>query len=169
MTKVIVIRGNSGSGKTTAAHALREAMLEGGATRKVALIEQDYFRRVVLQEREYEGSEALALIRVAATFAMARGFDVILEGILPAVKYGDMVCGLMEIADAAHAFYFDVSFEETVRRHATKPNAHDFGEAAMREWWLEHDVLGIDGETLLPESLSLDDAVAAMLALVDAL
>lgn len=162
MTKVIVIRGNSGSGKTTAARALRAAILQRDAAKAVAVVEQDYFRRIVLKEKEEGGAEALALIRLVATFALARGFDVIVEGILGAEKYGDMLTGLMSLADEAHAFYFDVSFDETVRRTAAK-NA-DFGEAELRTWWKEHDVLGVDGEVILAESLSLDDAVAVMLA-----
>lgn len=162
MTKVIVIRGNSGSGKTTAARALRAAILQREAAKAVAVVEQDYFRRIVLKEKEEGGAEALALIRLVATFALARGFDVIVEGILGAAKYGEMLTGLMSLADEAYAFYFDVSFDETVRRTETK-NA-DFGEAELREWWKEHDVLGVAGEEILAESLSLDDAVAAMLA-----
>ena len=160
MGKLIIIRGNSGCGKTSTARALREAIVEGGHARTVAIVEHDYLRRVVLREREFEGREAVALIRLVATFALEREYDVIVEGILGAAKYGDMLRGLIEVADDAHTFYFDVSFEETVRRHATKPNAHEFGEDALREWWLEHDVLGVPGETLLPESLSLDETVA---------
>lgn len=163
MTKVIVIRGNSGSGKTTAARALRSAILEREAAKGVAVVEQDYFRRVVLKEKEEGGAEALALIRLVATFALARGYDVIVEGILGSAKYGEMLGGLMSLADEAYAFYYDVSFDETVRRHETKANA-SFGAEEMRTWWNEHDVLGVEGETILPESLSLDDAVTAMLA-----
>jgi adenylylsulfate kinase-like enzyme len=163
VTKVIVIRGNSGSGKSTAARALRSAILERDAAKAVAVVEQDYFRRVVLKEKEEGGAEALALIRLVATFALARGFDVIVEGILGAAKYGDMLTGLMSLADESYAFYLDVSFDETVRRHATKPNADAWGEQEMRAWWKEHDVLGVDGEEILAESLSLADPVAVML------
>ena len=162
MSKVIVIRGNSGSGKTTAARALRQAVLDRGASSAVAVVEQDYFRRVVLKEKEEAGAEALDLIRLVATFAIARGFDVIVEGILRAAKYGEMLTGLMSLADEAYAFYFDVSFDETVRRHATKGTAA-FGADDMRAWWKDHDALGVDGEMPLAESLSLDDAVAVML------
>ena len=164
MTKVVVIRGNSGSGKTTAARALRSAILERGAAPAVAVVEQDYFRRIVLKEKETSGAEAVDLIRLVATFALARGYDVIVEGILAAATYGDMLGGLIALADESHAFYFDVSFDETVRRHAQKPNAHEFGEPEMRTWWRDNDVLGVDRETILPESLSLDDAVAAIFA-----
>jgi adenylylsulfate kinase-like enzyme len=162
VTKLIVIRGNSGSGKTTAARALRRAVLARNAAKAVAVVEQDYFRRVVLKEKEEGGTEALALIRLVATFAIARGFDVIVEGILGAEKYGEMLGGLMSLADESFVFYFDVSFDETVRRTASK-NA-DFGEAELRAWWNERDVLGVEGEVILEESLSLDDAVARIQA-----
>jgi hypothetical protein len=163
VTKLLVIRGNSCSGKTSTARAVRAAILQRGAASAVAVVEQDFFRRIVLKEKEEAGAEALDLIRLVATFAIARGFDVIVEGILGAAKYGEMLGGLMELADESYAFYFDVSFDETVRRHATKPNAAEYGVGELRSWWKEHDVLGVDGEIVLPETLSLDDAVAAIL------
>jgi hypothetical protein len=164
VTKLTVIRGNSGCGKTTTAHAVRAAILERRLATHIAVIEQDHFRRIVLKEREEAGAEAVDLIRLVATFALARGFDVIVEGILGAAKYGEMLTGLMTIADEAYVFYFDISFDESLRRHATKPKASEFGEAEMRAWWRPNDVLGVEGETILAESLSLDDAVAAILA-----
>lgn len=38
-----------------------------------------------------------------------------------------------------YAYYFDLPFEETLRRHQTKPNCGEFGEEAMRRWWREKD------------------------------
>ena len=32
-----------------------------------------------------------------------------------------------------------IPFEETLKRHQTKPNCNDFGEEAMRRWWREKD------------------------------
>ena len=51
-------------------------------------------------------------------------------------------------------YYFDISFEETVRRHATKPNAHEFGESEMRQWWKDQDVLNVPGEQRIGEQLA---------------
>ena len=56
-------------------------------------------------------------------------------------------------------YYFDVSFEETVRRHATKPNAHEFGESEMRQWWKDQDVLDVPGERRIGEKLTLAEIV----------
>ena len=36
-----------------------------------------------------------------------------------------------------YAYYFDLSFEETVRRHNTRNR--EFGEKDMRRWWREKD------------------------------
>ena len=56
-------------------------------------------------------------------------------------------------------YYFDVSFAETVRRHATKPNAHEFGESEMRQWWKDQDVLDVPGERRIGEQLTQAEIV----------
>ena len=49
-TRLIVLRGNSGSGKSTVARAVRERYGRG-----CALVEQDYLRRIVLRELDGDG------------------------------------------------------------------------------------------------------------------
>ena len=56
----------------------------------------------------------------------------------------------------ARVYYFDIPFDETLRRHATKPNAHEFGEAEMRQWWRSYDVLGVKEEQIFNEKMSAD-------------
>lgn len=46
-TRLVILRGDSASGKTTTAHALQSEL---GA--RVALIHQDYIRREMLHERD---------------------------------------------------------------------------------------------------------------------
>jgi hypothetical protein len=60
-------------------------------------------------------------------------------------------------------FYFDVSFEETLRRHQTKPQAAEYGEAAMREWYRPHDYLTGGIEEIIPESSTLEEAVSRII------
>ncbi len=36
-----------------------------------------------------------------------------------------------------YAYYFDIPFEETVRRHNTRDKKQEFGEEDMRRWWRE--------------------------------
>src|ERR671919_85356 len=122
-TRLIVLRGPSGSGKSTTARRLRDHL-----GRSVALIEQDYFRRVVLKERDVPGGANIELISTAARFALDRGWNVIIEGIMHAEHYANMLDELRHDHLGTSVFYyFDVSWEETLRRHETRPQAAEFG------------------------------------------
>ncbi|MCM3920184.1 hypothetical protein ND748_00555 [Frankia sp. AiPs1] len=57
-------------------------------------------------------------------------------------------------------FYLDVSLEETLRRHATRPQSAEFSGQDMRGWYLPRDLLGVDCEQVVPEHFSLDRTVA---------
>jgi predicted kinase len=157
---LIVLRGNSGSGKSTTADELRRRYGRG-----VAIVSQDLIRRIVLKERDIPNGANIGLIDLTARHALAHGFHAIVEGILSAERYGEMLQRLhRDYADRAHFYYFDVSFEESLRRHVTKPNAHEFGEREMREWFRPRDLLPNLAETIIPESRSLDETVSLILA-----
>ncbi len=159
--KLIVIRGNSGSGKGTIAKKVRES-----SEHKIAIVEQDYLRRFILMEKE-KNAEALpniiGLIEQTVIFLLKRGYVVILDGILTMDRYGDMLSRLRDACADHHFFYMDVSFEETLRRHSTKPNAHEFGETEMRRWYNPNDRTGFDGEIVISESDSIEKAVGLIL------
>jgi adenylate kinase family enzyme len=152
-SKLIVLRGNSGSGKTTTAYKLREIN-----NRRIALVEQDYIRRKILKEKENDGKH-IALISQIVQFALMHNYDVILEGILYFPRYKIMFEELIQKCPDHHFYYFDIPFEETLRRHATKPNANEFGEKEMREWYKEKDITGFDREIIIPANLSQDKVV----------
>ena len=147
--RLIVIRGNSGSGKTTVA---REVRLRYG--RGCALVEQDYLRRILLREHEsVQEPIAADLIGLNVRYALAHGYHVVLEGILDRRRYGEMIAGLQrDHVGETHLFYIDVSFEETLRRHATRPLAATVTGDQMRAWYQERDKLGLPGERIIPES-----------------
>jgi hypothetical protein len=70
------------------------------------------------------------------------GFHVIVEGILCASHYGGMLTALREGHQGTTGLYYlHVPFEETLRRHATKPQAAEYGEAEMSAWYRELDLL----------------------------
>ena len=46
-----------------------------------------------------------------------------------------------------------------MRRHTTKPNAHEFGESEMRQWWKDQDVLDVPGEQRIGEKLAQAEIV----------
>lgn len=157
--KLVVLRGNSGSGKSAVAKALREK----GRT-KIAIVEQDYLRRFVLKEKENEGTDNIALIQQTVEFALSHGYNVILEGILYYPRYGEMLQGLVRLCPQNYFYYLDVSFDETLRRHSTKPNSHEFGEKEMREWYKPNQQTGLPSEVTISESSSLDDTVNKILS-----
>ena len=58
MAKLIVLRGNSGSGKTTIAKELQKSL-----GRNTMLISQDVIRRDMLRVKDGENTEALPLMK----------------------------------------------------------------------------------------------------------
>ena len=58
-----------------------------------------------------------------------------------------------------YAYYFDLPFEETLRRHQTKPNCGEFGEEAMRRWWREKDFSPVLKEKSITSEKELQDIV----------
>ncbi len=128
------------------------------------LLSQDVIRREVLYASENTKHPTIELISLMTTFGWTHGYDnVIIEGILGSRKNGEKLKELIETADEPHVFYFDISFEETLRRHQTKHNAHEFGEKEMREWWLEKDYLGTKEESLITEEMTIDQALGHIL------
>ncbi|MDP1711100.1 MAG: zeta toxin family protein [Candidatus Nanopelagicaceae bacterium] len=161
--KLIVLRGNSGSGKSTTAKMLRDAVTAMGSNKKIAIIEQDYLRRHILKEKETEGADNIELIYQTVYFALKRNYSVILEGILYSKHYDDMLMRLNKHCPDFYYYYFDVTFSETLRRHGLKPNANEFGEAEMREWYKEKDLLDMPGEQLIPETMPQQEIVKMIL------
>ncbi len=63
-----------------------------------------------------------------------------------------------------YAYYVDVSFEETLCCHASKSNAHEYGEKEIRGWWLENDILGFRGEKRLGAESSLQESIGLIVS-----
>jgi predicted kinase len=160
-TRLIVLRGNSASGKSAAARCIRERFGRG-----IAIVGQDNLRRDILKERDLPGAANIGLIDLTARYALDHGYHAIVEGILQAAHYREMLRRLMtDHRGESRLFYFDVSFAETVRRHATKPQAVEYGAETMRNWFQPHDVLDLPGidERIIPEDTSLEGAVSLIM------
>ena len=152
---LVIVRGNSGSGKTTTAREVRRRYGRG-----CALLEQDYLRRTMLREHDSGSPEAVAPAFVAATASTARsfGYHVVLEGILHSARYGETLRRLVDAHPGpAHAFYLDVSYDETVRRHATRAEPIPVTAGQMLRWYTPRDLLGLPGERVLPEATTFAD------------
>jgi broad-specificity NMP kinase len=95
MHKLIILRGNSGSGKTTVSKELQKKF-----GKNTMYISQDIVRR-----------------------------------------------------------YFDIPFEETVRRHQMRDKCNEFGAEAMRKWWREKDYSDVLDERIIGQEYDKNSIV----------
>lgn len=152
---LIILRGNSGSGKTTTATLLREQL-----GRQTMLVSQDVVRREILWTEDTIDNPSIELLYEMCLYGNRIGRAVILEGVLSKKKYKQMLQRLIADFDGlVYVFYLDIPIEETIRRHSFKPDAHEFGEDKIRQWWLEKDYLGIDGEIILGPELTQGEII----------
>ncbi len=159
-TRLVVLRGNSGSGKSTVAKALREACGRG-----VAWVSQDLVRRIILKERDEPGAVNIGLLDQVTRYSLDHGYHAVLDGILYADRYEQMLAGLQsDHLGLSRFYYLDVSMDETVRRHATRPQAAEFGAGDMRAWYRRRDLLAHVSERIIPETSALQQTVDLILA-----
>lgn len=161
-TRLIVVRGNSASGKSCVAAGIRERFGRG-----LALVGQDNLRRTVLREHDVPGGANIGLIDTVARYALDAGYHVVVEGILYADRYGDMLTGL--VADhrgISRCYYLDIPLEETLTRHASKADADYLAhvtERHLRDWYREGDLLPGSLETVIGADSPLADIVDRIL------
>lgn len=158
--KLIIIRGNSGSGKSTVAERLREALGD-----KVAIVGLDTLRRTVLKELDHlENTDIIGLIEQTVTYSLGKGYTVIIEGILSKPKYRNSLIKLMESTSCkSSVFYIDVPIEETIKRHKTKPIANDVTDEQLRSWYQPKNYLDVPGEIIINETSTLEETVSVIL------
>lgn len=156
---LVVLRGNSGSGKSAVAARVQAQMPRGGC----ALISQDRVRRDVLREPDVTGGLNVDLIEHMAGFCLGTCAVTIVEGIMNARRYGAMLERLSRCAGRSLFYAYDLSFEETARRHRLRPERDDFASDTMRHWYHGWQPLDFVEERRFDESWSLDDAVGRIL------
>ena len=158
MHKLIVLRGNSGSGKTTIAKELQKRF-----GNNVMLISQDVIRRDMLNVKDGENTLVLPLMKELLVYGHGHSDIVILEGIMIADWYKPLFELAVQLYGAEiHAYYFDIPFEETLKRHQTKTNCHEFGEEAMRRWWREKDFSDVLKERIIMSEQDIESIVGAI-------
>ena len=155
MGKLIILRGNSGSGKTTTAKELQNRF-----GHNTMLISQDAVRREMLKVRDGENTLALPLMKELLRYGSEHSDVVILEGIM----YSDWYKPLFELAvqlygTEIYAYYFDLPFEETLKRHQTRAKCNEFGEEAMRRWWREKDFSDVLKEDRITSEKDMESVV----------
>ncbi|WP_405057156.1 kinase [Kribbella sp. NBC_01505] len=162
-TRLVVVRGNSGSGKSSTAQEIRRRLGYG-----VSWVEQDYVRRTLLREHDRFGQPNVGLIDMIVRYALAHGYHVVLEGILNNRTYGDMLRQLVaDHAGVTGAYYFQLPFDETIRRHSTRELSKVVTADQMRDWYRDIDLLGVPGEQVIGIDSTLDQTVDRILADLD--
>lgn len=158
-SELIIIRGNSGSGKTTTAKSLQNHLGHG-----TLLVSQDVVRRDMLKVHDRDGNPSIDLIRQIAEYGKDKCEFVIVEGILYKNRYGEMLNNLIQFYNQkVYTYYFDLSFEETVQRHNSRSKKMEFGVESLRRWWNPNDYLGVDGETLFTNNMTHNDVLKLIL------
>ncbi|MFR5875535.1 MAG: AAA family ATPase [Eubacterium sp.] len=155
--KIIIIRGNSGSGKTTVAKELCKQLGQD-----CMLLSQDVIRREILHTNDGKESKAIDLLIEFILFGKKNSKIIVLEGILNSVWYKPLFDIIENNFSDIYAYYYDISFEETVKRFHTKENVN-FTEEDMKRWWNEKDVLGFDNEKFISQDMSVEDTVKMIL------
>ncbi len=154
MSSLIIIRGNSGSGKTTIANELQQKF-----GHNTMLISQDVVRRDILKVKDGYDTKALPLMKELLIYGNTHCDIVILEGIM----YSDWYKPLFQLAiaqfDNIFAYYYDLPFEETLSRHRTKVNCNEFGAEAMKRWWRDKDFIRIIPETVISREFGIEDTI----------
>ena len=155
--KLIILRGPSGAGKSTVARELFKR-----AKGPVVLIDQDHYRFIFKPAGGAVNSKAIHdMIKANVLTALQDNYDVILEGIFNVKSYKQTFDEIFAAHPAGnYIFTLDVSFDETLRRHRTKPNKDQWSESDMKDWYHPEDFMGYDFEQIIGENSSAGQTVA---------
>ena len=160
MGKLIILRGNWGSGKTTVAKELQKKF--GYNT---MLISQDEIRRNILWVKDGIDTKALPLMIELLKYGYEHSDIVILKGIMYEKWYNPLFKVANELYGSnVYSYYFDIPFEETIRRHQTRSKSQEFGEEHMRGWWREKDFSAVLKEQLITCEMDANSIVAKVYA-----
>lgn len=160
MPAIIIIRGNAASGKTSLAYALQEEM-----GKNTLLLSQDLLRRTMLHAHDGFDTPTIPLLLNLLEYGYDNCQTVILEGILRSNWYQPVWQKILELYNLEHiyAYYYDLPFDETIKRHSSREKAKEFGQDSLKRWWIDKDYLTEIPETRLTKDLSLEDAKALIL------
>lgn len=117
-----------------------------------------------LRERDVPGGVYIGLVDTVARYALDHGYHTIIEGIFYAAHCASMLTALREDhCGGPHFYYLDVPFDETICRHATKPQASEYGHTEMSAWYRGSDLLPGGIEHVIPATSTLDATVRRIL------
>lgn len=113
----------------------------------------------MVRESDEAGAFNIALIEHIARKCLSHGLVVVVEGILDADRYGGMLERLSATAERALFYSFDLSFEETLLRHAGRPLAEKVSGEVMAQWYHGWQPLTFVEEARIDASWTADRVV----------
>lgn len=126
------------------------------------LLSQDVIRREILHTNDGTDSVAIELLSKLVLFGKEHSNIIVLEGILNFTWYKPLFDTIRNNFSNIFSYYYDIPFDETVKRFQTKNNI-DFTEEDMKRWWNEKNILGFSNEKMITKEMSLDDTVKMIL------
>ncbi|GAA3009446.1 AAA family ATPase [Tetragenococcus solitarius] len=159
MSTLIILRGNSGSGKTTIAHDLQKEFKAGS----LLVISQDLIRREMLGVKDRPNNLAIHFIKMNAIYGKRFCDYIVVEGITPSAIYREMFIELASEFQSIYPYYFDLPFEETLKRHNTKEKAQEYGVNELKKWWIDKDFLHFPNEKMITAEMNQQQIIDMIL------
>lgn len=154
-TKLIIVRGPSGSGKSTVSKDLLKR-----ASKLTLLVSEDQVRKMFNDHQKTGHEVAKEVATKAVITGLNKGYDVIYEGILNVKSSGDNLDEIFKVHPTEnYLFYLDVDFDETIRRHQTRPESSEFNADSMKKWWDYSTPAGHKFETIISGSLPKEEII----------
>ena len=156
MNSLIILIGPSASGKSTIANTLKEEF-----DNDTAVFDFDIYRENFLNKKgDYYPVSAQMLTDNILT-ALDAGYDVIVDGFYRVENYPSLLDEVIEKhASNNYIFYFDVSLETTIKRHAERDKRDKFGEKELKQWYYPAKFVTEYGfEYKIPESYSVEKTI----------
>ncbi len=154
MTKLIIIRGPSGVGKSTVAKALLKR-----TTRPTVLVDLDHYRFSFVNPPNHDHGLEYAMSGSDVLIGLQLGFDVIFDGNFTATAHDPFLDKLLSAhPEETYLFYLDASLNETLKRHETKSHPRISADK-MKEVYHYASPTGHEQEVIIPESSSVAQTV----------
>lgn len=156
MSKLLIIRGPSASGKSTVANELFKK-----AKRPTLLVSEDTIRKMFSDHQVRGHISSRHLATQAVLTGLQNDYDVIYHGIL---RVNDGNENRFDEILAVHPtenyfFYLNVSLKETMRRHQSRDKKNHFSVEALQKWWEFSSPTERTDEIIIEESSSIQDTI----------
>ena len=159
MSTLIFLTGPSGSGKTTIAKRLQQEIFHKTMIISIDVLIWHVFNQA---DRENRMRYVTDMIDRMLDYGNINGFTIIFEGFWP-IEYRPKLYEIINLFKDYHAYYLDISFQETVRRHRVSINKDMFGAKEMHSWYKPKNYLDVPGEKIIADTMTLDEIIQSIL------